>query len=313
MHGTRIRYGARTGTWAARVLRLGIALAVAGCASDQGSVSGGAKLGPAEFTIEGQWGSKALQVTNPPNVARVDVEFRDAQGNVLPGSGATGVPTGGIVSIPDGAAVVVISGASQATTCTGCLNGGESAGPDPASGSGRAPASLQGKVKRFLYGAPLKALLDPDAPEYGPLANTAWYVDVYAAASKTPSQLFAMAAPFLLSAPLNEPPVSGNVQVGAVARVVPNTGSQGARLFVSSVSADPFEQFDFFLNGILYADLATNSTQHAPQNGWQAVEVAIPLSDFNLPGGLFDNEFETVTKTVEASSPVDLDVRLIYN
>jgi len=267
-----------------------------------------------EGTIHGHFSKTGedLEATidQTANDARVDVEFRDADGNKL--GGATGLAPGDSVAVPDGSAVMVISGPSTATSCTGC-NGT----PAPIAGGrsgGRALAPVRSTVdptERFIYGFPCEPAIATSEPIWGPLANIHWNIWLRTSGPKTASQLFAEIAPIVMAAPGSAPAIPHRTRVNLLAKVVPNDSGAGARLHVSDKTAG-FTRCDLVLNHVTIGTLSSNSVVYGAANGWQVVEIPIAADDFQFTANGSDNVFALTVMTQEDLHPNGFTGRAFY-
>lgn len=304
-----------------------VALGVLAC-KGTGSYESGVKGFGLEGYVKGTYTCGAqgpgARVDEVRDDARVDLEFRDGQGNKV--GGATGVSAGQSVPVPVGTTTVTVSGPSSATSCTGCSGSGlvDNAGGDGGSQafeiteeitldpsdyrnlqSHHAPSVGHQAVRPFmpkdywLYVFPFDAQIDSEVPEFGPLSNTYAQFDIHSAAGKTSDQLWAMVAPVMLSEIGNQPAVPSNIEVKSFFKIVPNQSGFGARLYVADRTA-AFEAFHFELNGALMATLGANSTLTSEPNGWKVLEVPIGVSDFIFNGNISSNAMTVWTDTAES-------------
>lgn len=237
--------------------------------------------------------------------ARVDVEFRDANGNKIQGTGATGVAAGDSVTVPAGAATMTVSGPSSATSCTGCGSGsgsGTGGGTGGTGGTGTGgqmadaftPSDLETALvnqgEAWLYVFPLDAQIEAPAPSSGRLSNTYASFDFRFRGQTTHDQLWALVAPIMLADVGSMPAAPRGVKVNSFMRVVTDANGVGARLYVVD-STNLFKSFRFTLNGSTIADLNHNSLSYQAPGGWRVIEVPIRIKDLVINGNSSSNDY----------------------
>jgi|GEM_PF-3042639 len=302
-------------------MRLGVATILAGAlilaCKGTGEIEAGADVHGHHTGVSVRWrnvdeNQKEIEMVATPHDVRVDIVFRDADGNEIPNSGAQGVAPGGTVPVPPGTVAATISGPSNTSPCAGCSGGGESV---PGSAGGRSPANLTAipasTVHYFSHGVPITAAMSVE--DVGALSNTLWSIQFTDSAGLTPADIYERVAPIVEAPALGTPAMPANMIVESLVKMLPNPGGNGALLVCKDQSSAPFLEFDMDWNEADYADLTWNSQQYALAGSWHAVSIDIPALDFRLIGedGSF-NQLSLVTRTVEDPQPVRVDAFAQY-
>lgn len=287
----------------------------------------GAVACAASFTLEsqvevvGQKGSIKItydghdvKAEKLPNNDRADVKFYDANGNEIPNAGATGVAQGDKVPVPAGATHCTVSGASHASSCTGCTppSGGGGGGgmfdaqAECADGSdtrlsAQHPPSSGQPIVRTPYSLPEKWIhvftLDGDFDGSTAWSNVSASFEVQG--DFDASQLGARIAGILSSGP--GAVVPGGVTIDTYVRM--SRDHLGARLVVADRTyAITSASMDW--NSQHFASLSANSTVYSAANGWKVFEVLVPLTSINIavPGSGAGNSIDLTWTTYEDTS-----------
>lgn len=253
------------------------------------------------------------EIVETPGGVRIDVGFLDDDGNLIPGGGATGVAPGDSVPVPAGAAVMVVSGPSEAGSCTGCAGGSEAPGGagNPASRTATQVPCGSGTTDYFSAGLPIGPAVTPG--EVGVVSNTAWRISFTEVTGLSAADIYSRVAPVVEADAFASPLLPGNMELDFLAKFLPNPLGLGGTLIYKDVSVLPYLSFHMDWNGSAYADLGNNSTVHALGNSWHAVEVGVPLTDFNFSGsGSSFNSIELRSRTIEDAQPVSFDASAAF-
>ncbi|HTF86852.1 MAG TPA: hypothetical protein VK843_00465 [Planctomycetota bacterium] len=268
------------------------------------------QTGTAKISYDG----RDVKADELPGDSRADVRFFDAKGKELP-PGANGVGENQRVAVPPGASYCEVSGASSSTSCTGCT-------PPPGGGGG---TMLEGGEVLAVIAVDVGAAdawtcaqsQDPDTDSTGQSPGKWVYVYTLKAdldgssvwgnvsgsftVQGTPSadEIHGLIEEILLRG--HGAPVPAGVEVDTFVRILPEP--LGARLRI----ADETQSFSSMLmqwNGSPYADLGVNSSSYSAANGWQVIEVFIPIADFQVnPFGGTSNSMDLEWKSFEDSFP----------
>ena len=247
-------------------------------------------------------GDKTVFIEKTTGNARVDIEFRDANGNVL--GTVTGAGPGDSVPIPDGAATGIVSGPSTATSCTGCAppGGGGTNATKAGYQSMEPTAGFTGEY--WVAVLPMAVFPDPSAPDSGPLANKSAGFVIQSERPLTMEQRFNRIRAYLFAGPLAAPKVPADVEIEHLAWMEPNEFGPGARLWSYAVTDD------WFLYDPLWNGSTLGYTTHLPGNGWTVRESSVPLSSFNVPGF---NQLTVTSQTAEDPAPISIDYSVLSN
>ncbi len=233
---------------------------------------------------------KALEL--PGNGNRADVKFQDKDGNEIPGAGASGVAEGDRVPVPNGATHAVISGASAATTCTGCANGSGSGGGGGGGGGGAAEdsdadlslAAIEPQQGRQLIGG---------VTQRTPVSTTSKWAYVYTLRGDVDGSTAwsNVAASFLvrggldasgiharISPILHQGPgaaIGTDVTLNSYVRM--DAESLGGRIFVAG-KTQALGAISLNWNGIDKPTII-----YPAPNGWQVAEAFVPMAEIELP------------------------------
>lgn len=267
--------------WGFGVVAAVLVLAVVAC-EGTGSIKGETEFLGAGGSIDISWNNSSATVDRTRGDARVDIVFRDAQGNEIAGSGGQGVGPGQSVAVPSGATTMTVSGPSNSTTCTGCTGGGGMAQGDDFTLD--QSSDVKTPVQKWMVLFALDADMDVNAPEYGPLSNTVASFDFLVLPATTASQLFGLIAPIVIADMGNQPAVPSYVTVNFFSRMVPDPSGLGAGIFVADRTAE-FQSFAFSLDGVTRATLGWNSVVRTAPFGWQVIETRVNANDLIFTNG----------------------------
>ncbi len=278
----------------------------------------------ASATIAGQqaqvkisYDGRDVNAERLPANERTDVKFFDAKGKSLE-PGATGVGQGQKVPVPQGASYCEVSGASGATSCTGCTppaGGGGGGGmaerheqPDAIAVAGSGPQGLSKHVPvpvlaKWVYVFTLDA--DIDGRSVWGNVSGSFTLQGNPDAAQIHQQIEAI----LLGG--HGTPVPSGVNVDTFVRILPE--ALGGRMFIADKTA-AFTAMTMSWNDNAYATLGGgNTSMYAAPNGWQVIEILIPLKDFNITAsGGSANHMDLSWTTVEDVRANEMHQGIIY-
>ncbi|HUR28793.1 MAG TPA: hypothetical protein VM509_11445 [Planctomycetota bacterium] len=241
-----------------------------------------------------------------PANKRADVKFFDAQGRSID-PGATGVGEGDRVPVPAGASYCEVSGASSASSCTGCAAQGGGGGGGGGMLDSNEPLCAQadaGAKQSLSPNSPGATkwvhvfTLDPDIDSSSVWNNVAASFTLQG--NPSASEIHQSIEPMLRGG--HGTPVPAGVEVDTFVRMFGE--ALGGRMFVADVTAG-FSSLSMTWNGAPYATLGDGNTRTFPApNGWQVIEIFVPLGNFNVsPAGGSSNSVDLLWTTSEDSRP----------